>query len=108
MELSYNYWCEHCTCGKIGKEKDFVVDLTEEEAKEPIYCPNSEEPLPMKQLGYKPVGGFLRFSGTLISKEDKQKFLMKRSHEDYKKNIEEVKMEKHKAFIRDAKSIFGK
>ena len=86
----YNYCCVDCTCGKT--DRTFIIEATKEETETKTYfCSLSEQELPLKLMGVKLIG-----SGTKMTKEQQTKVLKQRAHLDYKKNIEERKLDMHK------------
>jgi len=104
MSQKYNYCCLDCTCGAKGSDKDFVIEGVEdinEQEKEIEFCPNTEEPHPLKLLGMSVSGGYVKFN--TLSKEDKRKMLKARSHEHFNKEIKEQKHEKWKQLMKEVK-----
>lgn len=89
---SYNYFCTDCICGAVGKQKDFKIEVEKGVDEEDMNCPNNDS-VKLKCIGQNLSGGTLKMSGKLISREDKQKIMLKRSHDHFKKEIEPVKRE---------------
>lgn len=105
MIVYFNYCCIGCTCGATTTaEKSFVVEKDRKQQDEPEYCPNDLDHS-LKLMGEKCTVLASRFSGKLISKEEKVKMLKKRASDDYKKNIHERKVEMTRQAIKKFKSI---
>lgn len=87
----YNYWCENCTCGKIGKERDFIVEKSESKENRKEFCPNDSKLL-MKLMGVKTHGA------KIMDKTQRVSALKKRSKDHYNREIKEKKAHMIKRF----------
>ena len=83
---STNYWCQCCNCNGSNSKQSFIIRETEEESKEPKFCPNFvpntdvvEEPL--KKMGINVTG--IR---PKMTKEEIKKDRQARSTADFRKN----------------------
>ena len=102
--IYFNYVCLGCTCGKTEtKDKTFIVEKERSEEDDPEYCPNKPKK-ELKLVGERCTIGIAKFSGKLISKEEKVKKLKKRASDDYKKNIHERKVEMTRNAIKNFKN----
>ena len=82
---TFNYWCQDCTCGAKGAQRDFEIDKPESKAKRKEICPNNGSP--MKLMGQKV---------TILKSMDKDtriKSLKKRSKDHFKREIAEKRVE---------------
>lgn len=102
--IHFNYWCQDCNCGAIGKQQNFIIDKCREDEDKPSKCPNNKSKT-LKLMGEQMNAVALRFSGKLTSKEDKIAALKKRASDDYKKNIHERKVEMTNKAIKNFKNL---
>jgi hypothetical protein len=79
-----NYWCPNIE--GCSSRQNVVIEKSEED-KSPEFCLECGEEL--KLLGIIPAGGFLKFSSS--TPQQKREVLKKRSHEHFKKEVEEKK-----------------
>lgn len=85
--IRYNYHCRTKGCSLYAKQA--IIEKNQEYENEVENCDECDSPLYC--VGELSHGGYLRFSA--LSSNDKKKVLKKRADLDYKKNVEERKMQ---------------
>lgn len=90
-----NFWCTNCDCGKFsGRGESSSILLPQSEVDEiqkddlTILCDNSDKEIPLKLMGFKCT----LFLDLQHDKTKLRTVLRKRSHQHYKREIEEKKV----------------
>lgn len=87
MKRNANLWCRTEKC-KYNK-KHLKADIDDSNDDFAFSCPECGEV--MKVMGYNSYGGYAKVNS--MSKEEKKSALLKRSHDHYKKEIKERKIQ---------------
>jgi len=82
-EITANLWCQDCTCGRSGKDRDFQFETTEKE-KNSLTCPYNES-LPLKYMGQLPTVFAVDKAKHAKGRSPKEK--RERANKDFQKNI---------------------
>ena len=104
MSTIYNYWCpDPADACKLPGRRQYQIEKEEdwkEVEKQEELCPSCGTILKLQGMANR-----FKFSRiSLMDRDKKTEMFKKRSHQDYKKNIEESKRETIKKFNKEARS----